>query len=74
MPKKLPIVLALKTNHRTLHSQVKNWFDRALGSNFEGITVSFDRRVEKGHHRTEKRIVRAVPLSELGGLYNKNNG
>ncbi|MDJ0801207.1 MAG: ISAs1 family transposase [Calothrix sp. MO_167.B12] len=67
--KKADYVLALKTNHPTLHAQVKNWFDPALASNFEGITVSHDRRIEKGHHRTEKRLVWAVPLSEFGGLY-----
>ena len=67
--KKADYVLALKSNHPTLHAQVKNWFDKARASNFQGITVSTDRRVEKGHHRTEKRLVWAVPLSELGGLY-----
>ncbi|NJK57280.1 MAG: ISAs1 family transposase [Pleurocapsa sp. SU_5_0] len=67
--KKADYVLALKSNHPTLHSQVKNWFNSAIANNFEGITVSFDRRVEKGHHRTEKRLVRAVPLSEFGGLH-----
>ena len=67
--KKADYVLALKSNHPTLHSQVKDWFDAAIASKFQGITVSTDRRVEKGHHRTEKRIVRAVPLSEFGSLY-----
>jgi predicted transposase YbfD/YdcC len=67
--KKADYVLTLKSNHPTLHSQVKNWFDAARANNFKGITVSFDRRVEKGHHRTEKRLVWAVPLSEFGGLY-----
>ena len=67
--KQADYVLALKTNHPTLHAQVKKWFDTAIASNFEGITVSHDRRIEKGHHRTEKRLVWAVPLSELGGLY-----
>ncbi len=41
----------------------------AKAKNFEGITVSHDRRVEKGHHRREKRLVWAVPLAEFGGLY-----
>ena len=67
--KKADYVLALKTNHPTLHQEVKNWFDRAKANNFQGITVSSDRRVEKGHHRTEKRCCWAVPLSEFGGLY-----
>ncbi len=67
--KKADYVLALKTNHPTLHAQVKNWFDKAQADNFEGIQFSHDRRIEKGHHRTEKRLVWAVPLSEFGGLY-----
>ena len=67
--KKADYVLALKSNHPTLHSEVKNWFETAVASAFEGIEVSIERRVEKGHHRTEKRIVRAVPLSQFGGLY-----
>ena len=67
--KKADYVLALKSNHPTLHSQVKNWFECAIANSFEGIRVSIDRRIEKGHHRTEKRVVRAVSLSEFGGLY-----
>jgi hypothetical protein len=67
--KKADYVLALKTNHPTLHQEVKNWFDQAVANNFEGIKFSHERRVEKGHHRTEKRLVSAVPLSEFGGLY-----
>ena len=67
--KKADYVLALKTNHPTLHQEVKKWFDTAIADNFEGIKFSHDRRVEKGHHRTEKRLVWAVPLSEFGGLY-----
>ena len=67
--KKADYVLTLKSNHPTLHSQVQKWFDAARAKNFQGITVSHDRRVEKGHHRTEKRLVWAVPVSEFGGLY-----
>ena len=67
--KKADYVLALKSNHPTLYSQVKDWFDAAIANNFEGIRVSHDRRLEKGHHRREKRLVWAVPLSEFGGLY-----
>jgi predicted transposase YbfD/YdcC len=67
--KKADYVLALKTNHPTLHQFVKNWFDKARVDDFEGIEISHDRRVEQGHHRTEKRLVWAVPLSEFGGLY-----
>ena len=67
--KKADYVLALKTNHPTLYYQIKNWFETALANNFEDITLTSERRVEKGHHRTEKRMVWAVPLSEFGGLY-----
>ena len=38
--KEADYVLALKSNHPTLHSQVKKWFDTAVAKNFEGITVS----------------------------------
>ena len=42
---KADYVLALKTNHPTLYQQVKNWFDKAIASKFQGI----ERRVEKAH-------------------------
>ncbi len=32
--KKADYFLALKTNHPTLHAQVKNWFDKAGANNF----------------------------------------
>jgi len=66
---KADYVLALKANHPTLHAQVKDWFDQAQALNFEGITVSYDERVEKGHHRTEKRLVWTVPVSQLPPLH-----
>jgi hypothetical protein len=37
--------------------------------NFEGIKFSYDYRLEKGHHRVEKRWCWAVPLEAFGGLY-----
>ncbi|MHC5719255.1 MAG: ISAs1 family transposase, partial [Nostoc sp.] len=52
---KADYVLALKANHPTLHAQVKDWFEQQLLQGFEGITHSYDERVEKGHYRTEKR-------------------
>lgn len=66
---KADYVLALKANHPTLHAQVKAWFEQAQALNFEGITVSYNQRVEKGHHRTEKRLVWAVPVSQLPPLH-----
>ena len=47
--KKADYILALKSNHPNLHQEVKIWFDKARASNFEGIKVSHDRRVEKAH-------------------------
>ncbi len=66
--KQADYILALKKNYPTLYQEVKNWFESSLANNFEGIKVSHDRRVERGHHRTEKRLVWAVDISELGGL------
>lgn len=48
-------ILALKANHPTLHTQVKQWFENAQVNNFEGIKCSNESRVESGHHRREKR-------------------
>jgi predicted transposase YbfD/YdcC len=65
-------VLALKANHPTLHQQVKQWFENAEASEFQGIEYSYDVRVESGHHRREKRQVTAVALSQMGDLYKHN--
>jgi len=62
-------VLALKANHPTLHTQVKQWFENAQASDFERIEYSYDVRVESGHHRREKRQVWAVSISQMGDLY-----
>ncbi|MGK7877368.1 MAG: ISAs1 family transposase [Xenococcaceae cyanobacterium] len=67
--KKADYVLTLKRNHPTLYSQVKDWFNLAQAHNFEGLEVSYDQRIEKGHHRLEKRQVWAVPVEAFGGLY-----
>lgn len=61
-------VLALKGNHPTLHSQVKDWFEQSLAFRFEGITNSYDERIEKGHHCTEKRFCWCVSISQLPQL------
>ncbi len=62
-------VLALKANHPTLHAQVKQWFETAQASDFEGIEYSNDVRVESGHHRREKRQVTAVSIDQMSDLY-----
>jgi predicted transposase YbfD/YdcC len=70
---KADYVLALKANHPTLHGQVKGWFEQQLLQGFEGIIHSFDERVEKGHHRTEKRQIWCVPVSQLPPLHNQSD-
>ncbi len=67
--KKADYVLALKANHPTLYSQVAEWFEIALGNNFMGIDVSYDKRLEKGHHRTEIREVWTVRVAAIPQLY-----
>lgn len=62
-------VLALKANHPTLFQQVKDWFDFAQSQKFAGIDISFNERVETGHHRLEKRCCWSVPVSQLPTLY-----
>ncbi len=67
--KKADYVLALKANHPTLYLQVKQWFEQSLLTQFAGIDVSYDKRIEKAHHRTEIREVWSVPVSALGDIY-----
>jgi len=62
-------VLTLKANHPTLYTQVKTWFESAQATDFQGIAVSYDQRVEAGHHRQEHRQVWAVPLTAIPNLY-----
>jgi len=67
--KQADYVLSLKANHPTLYAQVKQWFETAQTQGFERIEHSHDRRVEAGHHRQEIRQVWAVPVSQMGDLY-----
>jgi predicted transposase YbfD/YdcC len=67
--KKADYVLALKANHPTLHSQVQQWFETHKANNFRGVDVSYDKRIEKAHHRTEIREVWTVPVAAIGQLY-----
>lgn len=67
--KKADYVLTLKANHPTLHSQVQKWFETAQANNFLGIDFSYDKRIEKGHHRTEIREVWTVPADAIPQLY-----
>ena len=70
---KADYVLALKGNHPTLHGQVKDLFEQHLSQGFEGIIHSYDERIEKGHHRTERRQVWCIPISQLPTLHNQDN-
>ncbi len=70
---KADYILALKANHPTLHEQVKAWFEQAQSQGFEGITFTYDERVEKGHHRTEKRQIWSVPVSQLPPLHHQDD-
>lgn len=67
--KQADYVVALKSNHPTLYTQVKDWFETAKTQEFMGIEISYDSRTEKGHHRVETRKVWAVSVAQLGGLY-----
>jgi predicted transposase YbfD/YdcC len=67
--KKADYVLALKANHPTLYSQVKEWFEKAQAQQWKGINVSYDKRIEKAHHRREIREVWTVPVAAIGELY-----
>lgn len=62
-------VLCLKANHPTLWNMVKTWFESAMNKGFQGIQHSHNQRVESGHHRRENRQVWAVPVTEMGELY-----
>ncbi|MBV6622639.1 MAG: ISAs1 family transposase [Rivularia sp. (in: Bacteria)] len=70
---KADYVLALKGNHPTLHRQVKDWFEQQSLQGFKGVIHSYDRRIEKGHHRTEKRQVWCIPISQLPPLHNHSD-
>lgn len=67
--KKADYIVALKANHPTLFSQVKQWFQEKRVSQLAQIEHDYYTSVEKGHHRTEKRYVWAIPLTAFGGLY-----
>lgn len=67
--KKGDYVLALKANHPTWFNQVKEWFESAQAQNFDSVDFSYDKRIEKGHHRTEIREVWTVPVTAIPQLY-----
>ncbi len=48
---------------------LKEWFERASAQQFSGIDVSYEQRIESGHHRREIRQVWSVPITVIGELY-----
>ena len=59
-------ILCLKDNHPTLHQQVKGIFEQGLKTDFEGLEVEYDQRVEAGHGRREIRKIWVLSVSQLG--------
>ena len=52
---------------------MKDWFDQYLSQGFEGIVHSYNRRVDKRHHRTKKCSCYCLPISQLPTLDNRND-
>ena len=71
--KKADYIVSLKANQPTLFYEVKEWFKTTRNKKFEGIEHDYEPTIEKGHHRTEKRHVWAVPLKVFGNLYGQEN-
>ncbi|ACB52828.1 transposase [Crocosphaera subtropica ATCC 51142] len=66
---KADYIVTLKANHPTLFSQVKQWFTDTQNNGWDGIEHDYYKSVTKGHHRTEKRYVWAIPVAAMGELY-----
>ncbi|MBP0022008.1 MAG: ISAs1 family transposase [Cyanobacteria bacterium SBLK] len=62
-------VLTLKENHPTLYKQVQEQFTSLSNADITDKEISQDFRIEKGHHRLEKRRVWAIPIEKFSGLY-----
>ena len=70
--KKADYVLSLKENHPTIYSQVKEQFNLMKNQGFEDQKISYDYRIEKGHHRIEKRHVWAIPITKFKSLHDRD--
>ena len=57
--------LALKGNHQSLHEEVIQLFGMAEAQDWQGVTHSFHRTIDKGHGRTEIRRYWTMPASEF---------
>jgi predicted transposase YbfD/YdcC len=66
---KADYIVTLKANHPTLFSQVQQWFTDTQAQGWDGINHDYYKTVTKGHHRTEKRYVWAIPVAAMGGFY-----
>lgn len=66
---KADYILSLKANHPTIFSQVKEWFSNTQTHGWGDLEHDYYTNVSKGHHRTEKRYVWAIPVAAFGGLY-----
>lgn len=58
-------VLALKGNQGQLHQAVEQWFAQAERQAWSGLEYQVTDTLESGHHRTERRQVWAVPITQL---------
>ena len=65
-------VLALKENHPTLYNQVKQQVEFFKTQDLKSQGISYDYRIEKGHHRIEKRHVWAMPVTLFKNLHNQD--
>lgn len=65
---KADYILSLKKNHPTLYHQIEEQFN-TLKSLKSTEMVSFEQRIEKGHHRLEKRRIWAIPVSLFSSLH-----
>jgi len=62
-------VLTLKENHPTLYKQVQEQFTFFQNADITDNEISQDFRIEKGHHRLEKRRVWAISVERFSELY-----
>ncbi|MDC0832229.1 ISAs1 family transposase, partial [Geitlerinema sp. CS-897] len=68
---KADYVLALKKNHSTLYTQIEEKFESLRNCSDYPSEVSYEQRLEKGHHRVEKRRVWAIPVSQFTHLHHQ---
>lgn len=67
--KQADYILALKGNQGSLHTAVRQWFEKAQAQEFEGIDYSYYETTQGNHDRIEIRKCWTVPVSVLEGKY-----